>query len=166
MPQIRESGRVLYRGGHWVPALTLRIILVTSTLVGCSEPAREVAEPAVLRDATRESGIDFVHFNGVTGEFYTPEITGSGGALFDYDNDGDLDLYLVQGARLTNGNRPNPPGSSRQGKILPGDCLYRNDLQNADGAGEIHRDSGPGLTRAASCWRRALQLSPRSRRMP
>ncbi len=130
MPQIRESGRVPYRGGHWVPALTLRIILVTSTLVGCSEPATEVAEPAILRDATRKSAIDFVHFNGVSGEFYLPEITGSGGALFDYDNDGDLDLYLVQGARLTKGNR--------QGKIVPGDRLYRNDLQSADGAGELH----------------------------
>ena len=34
------------------------------------------------------------------GAFYYPEILGPGVALFDYDNDGDLDAYLVQGASL------------------------------------------------------------------
>jgi len=69
-------------------------------------------------DATVESGIDFVHDNGATGDLLLPEITGAGGALFDYDNDGDLDVYAVQGAALTPGvSRPAPPR----------DRLYRND---------------------------------------
>jgi len=74
----------------------------------------------------------FRHFNGTTGEFFLPEITGSGGALFDYDNDGDLDLYLVQGAKL----KPSePPAGFRwAGKGPPRDLLYRNDLDPATGA--------------------------------
>ena len=97
-------------------------------------PAKLVNEPSGLsppsvwfRDATEESGIDFVHFNGTTGEYFLPEIAGAGGALFDYDNDGDLDLYLVQGAKLTSGQ--NPPGLAWHGHEPPRDRLYRNDLK-------------------------------------
>ena len=60
------------------------------------EIAREVIAPEVsFSDITRQSGIDFVHFNGAEGEKLLPETMGSGVAFFDYDADLDPDLLLV-----------------------------------------------------------------------
>lgn len=84
-------------------------------------------------DRAHETGLDFVHFNGMTGKFYQPEIMAPGVALFDYDNDGDLDVYLVQGQLLGSGT----PLLPLQGP--PGDRLYRNDLEvKADGTRVLH----------------------------
>ncbi|MBS1819416.1 MAG: CRTAC1 family protein [Acidobacteria bacterium] len=81
-------------------------------------------------DRAQESGIDFTHVNGATGKFYYPEILPPGVALFDFDNDGDLDVYLVQGHPLEPGTRPDP---SLRGR------LYRNDLEvRADGTRTLH----------------------------
>lgn len=93
-------------------------------------------QPGAFIDATASSGIVFTHFNGTTGEFLLPEITGSGGALFDYDNDGDLDLYLVQGAKLKPG--PSPPGFEWHGESPPQDRLYRNDSRTGPEGVAVH----------------------------
>ena len=47
-------------------------------------------ETAIFTDMAEGVGIDFVHFNGMSGEYYYCEPVGSGTAMFDYDNDGDL----------------------------------------------------------------------------
>ena len=44
------------------------------------------------RTVARETGLHFQYFTGATGDYYLPEITGAGVAVFDYDNDGDLDV--------------------------------------------------------------------------
>ena len=60
------------------------------------------------------SGLTFVHFNGMSGKFLYPELMAPGVALFDYDNDGDLDVFIVQGRMLGNTPvaeaQPQPPG--------------------------------------------------------
>ena len=96
-------------------------------------------EEPLFTDATAEVGLDFVYFNGASGQYYMPEWTGAGGALFDYDGDGDLDLYLVQGAML-------PPGKAYAEALFPprgplplSDRLYRNDLKiGPDGRPRLH----------------------------
>ena len=115
--------------------LTVCLSQGTQQAVG---PGRQAGDPAtteIFRDATREAGIDFVHFNGMSGERYLCEMMGPGGAMFDYDNDGDLDLYLIQGRMLG-------PGKTLSDAVFPVsdskpliDRLYRNDLQTDEGGG-------------------------------
>lgn len=81
------------------------------------------AQAPTMVEAAEQLGIDFLHFNGTTGEYLLPEITGSGAAVFDFDNDGDLDVYLVQGAQLKPGG-----AAAGTGDRPPRDRLYRNDL--------------------------------------
>ncbi len=67
-------------------------------------------------DVTAASGICFRHVNGAKGDYHLPEMFGAGGAFLDYDNDGDLDLFLVNGGDLTGGSLEEPSTS----------VLYRN----------------------------------------
>ena len=57
---------------------------------------------------TSKSGITWVHQSGLSAEKYLPETTGSGCAFFDYDQDGWMDIYLVNGGKCDFYN-PNPP---------------------------------------------------------
>ena len=61
--------------------------------------ARPIEESAIrFVDVTGPAGLQFTHASGATGEFQLPETLGAGGAFLDYDNDGDLDIYLVNSA--------------------------------------------------------------------
>ena len=51
-------------------------------------------------DITASAGIEFRHVNGASADHHLQEIMGSGGLFFDYDNDGLVDIFLVDGGSL------------------------------------------------------------------
>lgn len=100
-------------GGHAVPV----------------EPSGSMVPPRLI-DVAQSRGIDFVHEPGPTGLYFFPEIMGSGAALLDYDSDGDLDVYMVNGTTAA----PHPAASgSPVDAHVHGAATNRLYRQNADG---------------------------------
>ena len=84
----------------------------------------------IFKEIAAEAGLRFQHYNGMTGKFFLPEIMGSGVALFDFDNDGDLDVFLVQGSTLEEGQDPTKTLFPWRGNDSPRGRLFRNDLKS------------------------------------
>jgi hypothetical protein len=59
-------------------------------------PTEEPKDPPWFVDITEASGLRFIHDAGPVGHYFMPQAIGSGAALFDFDNDGRLDVYLLQ----------------------------------------------------------------------
>ena len=97
-----------------------------------------VKGPIWLRDVSRQTGVDFTHTDGSSGRRYIIEAISAGLALFDYDNDGLVDVYFVNGA----------PHPGAEVDLPPRNALYRNngdwtftDVTEQTGVG----DTGFGL---------------------
>ena len=103
----------IFQRKHYLSPL-LSVILQTILLLML--PSLGSAAP-YFRDVTDAMKLNFRHINGFSAERRLVETMGSGGALFDFDNDGDLDLYLVQGNSLSPSTESSPTNR-----------LYRNDV--------------------------------------
>src|SRR5215471_1978322 len=103
-------------------AYTALRVLAAAALIstGCGgqrpSPQAEPEASAWFTDRATEAGLVFQHVNGMSGQRYMAEILAPGVALFDMDNDGDLDIYIPQGYGLGS------PATTSRGR------LYRNDL--------------------------------------
>ncbi len=87
-----------------------------AAVLACGLVVSGAPETIRFTDVTREAGIDFLHVNGSSPDKHLVETMGSGGLFFDYDNDGWIDIFLVDGGSLAD------PAVDRKARPR----LYRN----------------------------------------
>jgi len=112
--------------------------IVSLFLVCLLLPFASQAAAPKFADVTESSGLSFRHVNGAAGEKFVIETVGAGAGFFDFDGDGMLDIYLINGAAT--------PGMSYE--TPPRNALYRNarggafvDVTESSGVG----DEGYGM---------------------
>jgi hypothetical protein len=78
--------------------------LVLATLSVCAAPEQRpsASERVLFRDVSSAAGLVFTHVNGASPDKHFAEIMGSGGLFFDFDNDGWIDVFLVDGGSKAN----------------------------------------------------------------
>jgi hypothetical protein len=113
-----------------------------------ADPPEEPREPAWFADVTEEAGLNFTHDAGPLGTYFMPESLGSGTALFDFDNDGLLDVYLLQNggpdSRSTNRLfRQGPPG--RFTDVSAGSGLDVAGYNMGVAVGDVNNDGRPDV---------------------
>ncbi|MCA9193471.1 MAG: VCBS repeat-containing protein, partial [Planctomycetales bacterium] len=95
--------------------LSFGIALIVATLLVNGVLAQSAIQ---FSDVSAQTGINFLHTDGSTGEYFLIESMASGLSLLDFDEDGDLDIYFLNGAVI---------GDRAKGAPASSNALYRND---------------------------------------
>jgi hypothetical protein len=126
------TGRVMRR----LAAIGLVIGSAWMAVPGAAQPANE---RVTFHDISRAAGVAFLHVNGASAQKHFEETMGSGGLFFDFDDDGWIDIFLVDGGSIAD------PAVARRARHR----LYRNQRNGTfsdvtPASGIAHRGYGMG----------------------
>jgi len=96
--------------------LYTKAVVLAAAVAACGKAAPESEPSAWFSEEARERGLVFTWHSGHAGRHYLPEIMGGGAALLDLEEDGDLDVYLVQAGSIV-----------AAAEERPGNQLFAND---------------------------------------
>ncbi|TMQ33782.1 MAG: VCBS repeat-containing protein, partial [Planctomycetota bacterium] len=145
---------ILRTGRLPVPVYSQTLVAALLLLnLGCRpaasvSPPSEPVGPAWFRDVTDEVGLNFVHDPGPAGDYFFPQIQGSGAALFDFDKDGRLDIYLLQngGPKSRSTNRLFRQGADgRFTDVTAGSGLDVSGYGMGVAIGDVNNDGWPDV---------------------
>jgi len=112
-PSLMSRGRT--GRPHRFPAVLSRrhfLGALSATVIGQCFPhplVRADARPQpIFSDVTAEAGVTWRHFNGFSPDRYLIETMGGGVGLFDFDDDGWLDIFLLNGGETPRGKSDKP----------------------------------------------------------
>jgi len=125
--------------GKWASYGLYCVLTIIGLGAGCkqsndkaTQPAPPVNQAPWFKEVAQASNVNFRHVFALVQRYYLPESVSGGACLLDYDRDGLLDIYLVQGGDLE-------PATAD----VPGNRLYRNlgnwkfhDVTDATGTGD------------------------------
>jgi hypothetical protein len=104
-------------------SVAIAALVVSVPAMDLQRGARAPVRHPEFRDVARAAGLDFVHVNGASDERFFPEIMGSGGLFLDFDNDGWLDIFLIDGGscrRVSRATSRSPALSQPRQRLLRG----------------------------------------------
>jgi hypothetical protein len=146
-------------GKRWLAGIALAISALVAAylyfaLAGSTVVPITDSRDAWFVDVTDDVGMDFVHDAGDLGRLWQPQIHGSGVAIFDYDGDGRLDIYLL------NFGGPDSKSINRLYKNMPGGTF--KDVTAGSGlgiagyntgviVGDVNNDGWPDVVATQHC---------------
>ena len=101
---IRAPGSRFRRALIGAAGFTVAVVLTGCGRAGAGKPTPTATAPSLWSDVAAARGLHFTHGTGVARELNIVQATGSGCGFIDYDDDGWLDLFLVQGDTASAGS--------------------------------------------------------------